>query len=373
MQIKIGVSVLRAVLARALGVAGAKSSMPILSTVLLEADADEGGRLTVKAYDLEIGVQSSVPCEVTATGSAAVPVKLLADVVKALPAGSVELKLEANRKLVLRSGAASFRLAGLAPEDFPTLPTASAKARWAPIDREALGAVLDRVTYAMSTDQTRYSLNGVFFEATDGWLTLVATDGHRLAVDRLTVSSRYGISEGVIVGAKAVAELRQLLAEETTEPGDLAFADGALLYRRPGLVFTARLIDGSFPAWEQVVPAADPKAGRLTVDRHALRDVLRRVLLLADDKAAAVLLSLSEDTLTVTARSADAGEAVDRLAVEYRGPAVEVSVNGHYLSEIATAETGTRLAATVGDELSPLVWTPAAGGEARHVVMPMRR
>ncbi len=376
MEIKLGVGVLRSVLSRALGVAGGRgTSMPILSTVLLEAEVTpEGGRLKATAYDLEIGVVSEVPVEVAKPGSAAVPVKLLADVAKALPGGVVEIKAEANRRLVLTANASSFRLAGLDPADFPGLPTTSPKAKWAPVNREELVAVLDRVSYAISTDETRYALNGVLFEAADDWLTLVATDGHRLAVDRLAVTSRYGLTgDGAIVPSKAVAELRQLLTETSTEPGDLAFAEGSILYRRPGLAFTARLVDGQFPAWSQVVPAADPKAARLTIDRVALRDVLRRVLLLAEDKASAVTLALADGELTVSARSAEAGEATDRVPVEYAGPALSVTCNGHYLADVAGAETSFRLALQVGDEVSPLVWTPAAGGEARHVVMPMRR
>lgn len=372
MQVRVSVGELRAGLARCLGVAGGKSSLPILSTVLLTAQQTaEGGRLHLRAYDLEVEVATEHPAEVGVVGAVAIPAKLLADVAKALPAGSVDLRLEKNNRLAIASGSSAFRLAALLPEDFPTSPAVDADLRWTPAHRETLRAGLDRVLYAMSSDETRYNLNGVLWQSTAAGLALVCTDGHRLAVAVLPGVPTYGLpAAGAIVGRTAIEQLHQLLAEEAAEPGDLAFSDSAVLYRRPGRSFAARLVDGAFPAWDQVVPSTEGRA-QVSASRAALRDVLRRVLLLASDVSQGVVLSLTEGQLQVSARNAEIGEASDRLDVTYDGPAIEVAVNGRYLVDLLSAETGERVVGWLGGDTDPLVWS--AGGEVRHVLMPMRR
>lgn len=374
MKLTIGVNSLRTALSRALGVAGTKTgSMPILSTVLLTAEqTPEGGRLTARAYDLEIEVTTEHAAEVAAPGAVAVSAKLLADVAKALPAGPVTLTV-VKQRLEVVSGASSFRLALLPAEDFPTSPAAPKALPWAPVDRHQLLAALDRVRYAASHDETRYNLNGVFFDHADDRLSLVATDGHRLATAAVLGVADYGLGRaGAIVSRKAVDELHKLLAEESADVADLAFAGGSLLYRRQGLRYVARLVDGQFPDWTQVVPKIDRAAPLCTIGRVALRDVLKRVLLLAADVASPVTLKLTADRLHLSARNPDAGDSSDELAVTYNGPAVDFCVNGRLLAELLGAETADALELQFGDEMAPLLWWPAAG-ESQHVLMPMRK
>ena len=374
MQIQMSVGQLRQVMTRALGVTGTKSgSMPILAAVLLEAEQTPGGGvLSAQAYDLEIGLASRVPCEVVKPGALAVPAKLLADVVKALPEATVKLTKEGNNRLVVTSGAATFRLATLPAEDFPKLPTMPKAAVWAPVAQDALVTALGRVTYAMSSDETRYNLNGVAVQPRpEGGLALVCTDGHRMAVAELEGVPDYGLSrEGVIVSRKAIAELQALLSEANAEPGDLTFNDNSLLYRRPGLTFVARLIDGQFPDWRQVMPPVSD-VPRMDVDYHTLRDALRRVLLVAQDAASPVSLELKPGILTLKARSADLGDAVDQVDVAYVGGEQRIALNGRLLAELVAVDT-LPLSVAITDELSPVVAQPVGVTGVRHVLMPMR-
>lgn len=372
MQVTMGVGVLRQALARALGVAGSKSTLPILGTVLLEAgQTPEGGRLTARAYDLEIEVVTEHACEVQSPGAVAVPAKALHEIAKALPSGSVQLK-KASNGLEIVAGASRFRLAGLAVEDFPASPVQPSKVEWAPVVREALLVALDRVTYAMSSDESRYNLNGVHFDHADGQLALVCTDGHRMGVAELFGVPGYGLNDnGAIVGRKAVDELHKLLSEEG-EPGDLAFVGGSLLYRRPGLRYTARLIDGQFPAWREVMPSVGKDTPPMQVDYHTLRDSLKRVLLMAQDHAASVTLALKPGLLSLRTRSPELGDATDEVEVAYVGPEREIALNGRLLADVVGVEPQP-LNVHIGDELSPVLIAPVGKEGVRHVLMPMRR
>lgn len=382
MKLSMSVAALRLATQRALGVAGGRSgTMPILSSVLLTAEqTPEGGRLTARAYDLEIEVTTEHAVDVLQPGAVAVSAKLLADVAKALPAGKVALEASGKR-LEVTSGAASFRLALLAAEDFPTSPTLAKDVSWGPVDRERLLAGLHRVHYAMSADETRYNLNGIYFaqvsaHAAADDLALVVTDGHRLAEVRIDGLPAYGLAgDGAIVGRKAIDELIKLLNEETADVADMAFAAGSLLYRRQGLRYVARLIDGQFPDWTQVVPKLDEAAPHMKVNRAALRDVLRRVLLLAGDVASPVSLTLGPDLLKLSTRNADAGDATDQLMVDYRGPVVDAALNGAYLAQLLGAETAEVLRVDMPDAMSPVLVQPVTAGNLRvvHVQMPMRK
>lgn len=378
MQVVMGVGALRTALTRALGVAGTKGgTLPILSCVLLSAEqTPEGGRLTVRANDLESELATEHPCEVKVAGAVALPAKTLADVVKSLSESTVVLKSTAAHRVEITSGAASFRLAGLSPEDFPVGSVLGSSVSWEPVRRAALLAALDRVRYAMSSEESRYNLNGVFFEDDDGGLALVATDGHRLAVVQEPESPTYGLKlRGVIVSRKAVDELRALLAEEGADAGsvgELAFTDTQVCYRRQGLAYRARLIDGGFPAWQQVVPSVGTGQA-LDVDRPALRDSLRRVLLLAQDVAASVTLELSPGVLRLSTRTPELGDAADTVEVAYTGPEQSLCLNGRLLAEAVAAETGGPLRFAITGDTAPVLMTPIGVAGVRHVLMPMRR
>lgn len=369
MDILISTAELRSALHRVQGIVEAKNSMPILACVHLSAEiTPAGGRLTIKATDLEIGCMTSHPCEVKKAGTLAIQAKALHDVAKALPETSCRIKVAANNRAEITSGASSFRLAGLAADDYPALAEAK-ELEFYEFDRQALRDGLDRVVHAMSDDATRYNLNGVFFDFAKGGLSLVATDGHRLSACQLETFPQ-ALKAGVIVSRKAVNELRKLLSEETSAPGKIAANDNTVAYMRSGLIFTSRLVDGSFPDYTQVIPKYE--ADGVVVPRGAMIDLLKRVLLLASDHASAVNLELKESELTVTTRNPDVGDATDTLAVEYAGKPFAVTLNGRYLLDTLMASPSPKVQVQFDDDLSPILAKPVEGS-MMSVLMPMRR
>lgn len=373
MNITISTSELKAALSRAQGVANGKTgTLPILSSVLLDAEqTPEGGRLTVRAYDLELGLCSQHSCEIKDAGSVAVPAKALYDIAKALPGLTVKLKAGSNNRLEITSEGAAFKLAGQPAEDFPTMPAPEAKA-YQQLDRQTLKLALDSVTFAMSSDESRYNLNGVFMDPTPDGLNLVATDGHRMALYSLVDDRRYGLKagEGKIVGRKAVNELRKLLGEETSAPAELAFTENALTYRRAGLTFTARLVDGSFPAYQQVMPKEADKPA--FASRSAMVEVLKRVLLMASDASSAVMVTLGEGRMTLTSRDVEIGEASDSLPVEYSGGEIKLALNGRYMQDMLAATEGDKVVLSITGDTDPVRVRPAGNPQHVYVLMPVR-
>lgn len=336
-----------------------KSTMPILSCVLLNAEqTPEGGRITLNAYDLEVGMVVTVPAEIKKPGAVALPSKTLLDVTKALPSPVTRLKLAASNRVEITSGESMFRVAGQAAEDFPAIPEAK-EADYFPTSD--LKGALGKVAFAMSDDETRYALNGIYLDMQAG--KAVATDGHRMALAEVEVID----VPGVIVSRKTVATLRKLLAGEGANHGEFAVTDASLLYRRQGLRLVSRLVDGQFPAYQQVMPE---KSGEpVTVNSASLRDALQRVTLMGD-RASAVQLKLAAGVLTLTARQADVGEAVDSVPVE-GGKDLVLNVNGTYLLDMVLNTQAPSVAMFFGDETSPVL-VESMGEGPTYILMPMR-
>jgi len=290
MELKIGAQELAKALGRSQGIVEKKSTMPVLSHVLLEAKKES--QLVVSATDLDLAVSSEHACEeVTKEGALAVSARSLYDIVRALPEGStVVLKRAANNYLELKSGPSEFRLVGLPAEDFPALPRFE-KIPFVPVDPSALLEMIERTQFAVSTDETRYNLNGVFFEPAGDKLRMVATDGHRLSLCERAVPGEFGLKRGVILPKKGLQELKKLLGEavesgEEKPEGKLGFAENSAIFRRTGVVLSMRLIEGMFPDYRQVIPKPGDRSVKL--GRDAFRDALRRISLLSSDKAHAV-------------------------------------------------------------------------------------
>lgn len=364
MDIQVSTSALTSALAQVADIAAdKKSTMPILSCVLLNAEqTPEGGRLALQTYDLEIGMSLAHSCEIKKPGAIALPAKTLLDVMKAMPTPVTRIKLGASNRVELTSGDATFRLAGQPASDFPTLPEAE-DADYLPT--AGVSEAMGKVAFAMSTDETRYNLNGVYFDLPRG--KLVATDGHRMALAEIDPAD---VSEAVIVSKKAVAKLRKLLGAEGEGKGEFAISKTSLLYRRSGLSLVARLIDGSFPDYTQVVPERTKKP--VKVERATLRDALGRVMLLASDKASAVGLAFEEGKLTLTARNPEEGDATDTVALVGEIKPLKINVNGQYLMDMLTATGAEKVELHLGDDMSPVLVAPDGDLTHTYVLMPMR-
>jgi DNA polymerase-3 subunit beta len=373
MELKIGSQELARALGRSQGIVERKSTMPILSHVLLEAR--KGTELHISATDLDLSVTSEHACEVQKEGAVAVPAKHLYEIVRSL-SGPVTLKKAGNNYLEVKSGPSEFRIVGLPAEDFPALPRFD-KLAFVDIDPKSLLDQIDRTFFAASSDETRYNLNGVFFEPQGAVLRLVATDGHRLAVSERPLAGDFGLKKGVILPKKGLNELRKLLTE-VTESGEekpvaqLGFAENSAVFRRPGVNLVMRLIEGLFPDYKQVIPKPGEKI--VTVGRLRFLETLRRVSLLSSDKSHAVKLELSAGTLRVLSQNPDLGDAREDVPVEYAGEPLKIGFNSRYLTDVVAALKADDVRLELADDLSPGVLKGAGEPDAGYtaVVMPMR-
>jgi DNA polymerase III subunit beta len=374
MELKIGAQELARALGRSQGIVEKKSTMPILSHVLIEAK--KGNVLHVSATDLDLSVSSEHPCEVAREGALAVPAKHLFEIVRSLPEQEVTLKKAGNNYLEVRSGPSEFRIVGLPAEDFPALPKFE-KVAFVDVTPAELLAQIDLTSFAASTDETRYNLNGVYFEPQGPVLRMVATDGHRLALSEKPLAGDYGLKRGVILPRKGLHELKKLLGESvdaaTEKPETkLGFAENSAIYRRPGVVLAMRLIEGMFPDYKQVIPKQGEKI--VKVGRQRLLETLRRVSILASDKSHAVKLELSPGLLRVLSQNPDLGDAKEEVPVEYAGEPLKIGFNSRYITDVAAVLKSDDVQLELADDLSPGVLRGAGPEDAGYtaVVMPMR-
>jgi DNA polymerase-3 subunit beta len=345
--------------------------MPILSHVLLEARKDQ---LIVSATDLDLAVSSEHKegCEVLKDGALAVSARHLYEIVRALPEQQVTLKKAHNNYLELRSGPSEFRIVGLPAEDFPALPRFE-KVPFGDIDPKLLLDMVERTFFAVSTDETRYNLNGVFLEliAETRKIRMVATDGHRLAyIDRALGGEIQGLTSGVIIPRKALGELKRLLEEEDADELELAFQGNSGLVRKKGVTLSMRLIEGEFPSYRQVIPR-EAKV-HLVLPAEPLAHALRRVAVLSTEQTRAVKLDLTPGLLRLSSSNPDLGQAHEELDVDYAGEPVQIAFNARYLLDAISVLGSKELRLSLQDPLSPARIVPTDDEDSLAVVMPMR-
>jgi DNA polymerase-3 subunit beta len=350
-----------------------RNSMPILANVLLTASGKmETGRLELAATDLEVGVRGLHAARVSRAGAVTVSARKLYDIVRELPDEPVQLDASAQSYLELRSGRSRFNLAGAAAEEYPTLPEFSPN-QLVSLQAAVLSQMIERTMYASSMDETRYNLNGVYFElaASDGKLRMVATDGHRLAlVDRSIGAQAGGLTSGVIIPRKGLAELKRLVDEEDADEIELGFEGNNGLARKGDVTLVMRLIEGEFPNYKQVIPKASDR--KLTIEADPLVRALRRVALLSAERSRAVKLEIGEGKLLISSSNPDLGDAQEELDVDYAGPATSIGFNAKYLLDClgALATKEIQLAFRDGDK--PVEIRPSDDPDTLAVVMPMR-
>jgi DNA polymerase-3 subunit beta len=343
----------------------ARQTLPILSNVLIEAPSDQPGGVRIAATDLEVGVRVAVPATVLRPGSITLGARKLVELVRELPAQPIGLTLRENGWVQLVCGAASFRLVGLPGEEFPPLAMDAATG-WVPVDGGRLRGMVGRTSYAMSQDESRPFLNGVYLVLRSRDLRVVATDGHRLALARAEVESDAELAG--IVPRKAVQEMSRVLAG--TDEAALTVSESQFFLRTPGLVLVSKLIEGQFPSYEQVLPKAHPR--RLVVEREPLIASLRRVSVVADDRTRPVRLTAAPGTLRLSAQSQELGEAEEAVPAEFGGEELTIGFNARYLLEALAPMDGERVVVELKDALSPGVFKSAGDDTTLCVIMPMR-
>jgi DNA polymerase-3 subunit beta len=340
-----------------------RQTLPILANVLLEAEG-EGVRMT--ATDLEVGARVTVPAKVGSKGSITVSARKLTEIVKELPAAAVELKVTDNVMVRLRCGGATYRLVGLAPDDFPPVVPAAPQS-WVTIEAKVLRDMLTQTSFAVSHDETRYALNGVLFAFQGKDVRMVATDGHRLALSMRSLGNAIPNATG-IVPRKAVSEIMRVLG--AGEEVQLAITENQFVLQMPNFVMTARLIEGQFPNYDAVIPRSHP--GRLAAAKSSLSAALRRVAVMAEERNKPVKLAISPASLKVTASSQELGEAEEILEVEYAGEEIVIGFNSRYLLEAMGALEKDKVVFEIKDAQSPGVIKSVEDEGYCCVIMPMR-
>jgi DNA polymerase-3 subunit beta len=340
-----------------------RQTLPILANVLLETDGDTV-RLT--ATDLEVGARVSVPARVAGKGAITVSARKLAEIVKELSAADLALRVQDNASVAIKCGTASYKLVGMAADDFPPVVPAE-KATWLKIDGKTLREMLAQTSFAVSHDETRYALNGVLFALAGKDARLVATDGHRLAMARRTLGNVGAATTG-IVPRKAITEIMRVLG--SGEDVEIALTENQFVLQMPNFIMTARLIEGQFPNYEAVIPKAHP--GKLVISRAALTSALRRVAVMAEERNKPVKFVLAPAVLRLSASSQDLGEAEETLDVDYSGAEVTIGFNSRYLLDAISPIEKDQVTVEFKDGLSPGVIRSVDDEGYCCVIMPMR-
>ncbi len=345
-------------LAQVLNVVGSKASMPILSNVLIEAEKDQ---ISLTTTNLDLGIRCKIKAEVKETGSVTLPVKRLASIVRELPNVDVTFDGSPNHQVKLSSGGSNFRIMGIGKEDFPPLPEFGEEKAYT-LQQEELNSMVKNVSYAQSTDETRYILNGVYFNFREGKLSLVATDGRRLAVVSKEMEVPTQSAGAIILPAKTVSELTRLLDKGekvkinfderrcafqiATDKDTSGLIDNVYLY--------SKVVEGNYPNYLQVIPKETHQ--RIKLERELLLECVHRAALVCSEKANSVRIKLSSNLLEITAQSPDFGEAHESMAIGYSGPELQVAFNPAFIMDPLRALTKDEVFFEVKDDVSPGVF-----------------
>ncbi|TRD22378.1 DNA polymerase III subunit beta [Palleronia caenipelagi] len=371
MKVSIERNALLRAVARAQSVVERRNTIPILSNVLIEADGDE---IQFRATDLDIEVVDKAPAKVERAGSTTVNAVLFHEIIRKLPDGALVNLSEdgASGRLDVHAGRSSFHLATLPRQDFPVMQTGDYQANFnapAPVLRR----LFDKSKFAISTEETRYYLNGVYMHVAEGEsgrvLRCVATDGHRLARIDAGLPENAETMPGVIVPRKAVGELRKLLDDDEAEIA-VSVSETKIRFATPDITLTTKVIDGTFPDYHRVIPANNTR--KLEVDASDFAHAVDRVATVSSERSRAVKLQIEEDKLTLSVKAPDSGNAEEELVVAYGDEPLEIGFNAKYLLEIAgqvDRENAVFLFNSPGD---PTLVREGSDTSAVYVVMPMR-
>jgi len=359
-------------LAQVLNVVGSKAAMPILSNVLIEAEKDQ---ISLSTTNLDLGIRCKIKAEVKEGGSVTLPVKRLATIVRELPNVDVTVDAAANHQVKIASGGSNFKIMGIGAEEFPKLPDTGDDKTFS-LEQSELAGMLGNVAYAQSTDETRYILNGVYFNFKDAKLSLVATDGRRLALVAKEMPVPANSAGAIILPAKTVSELLRLLGK-----GDklkIAFNDRRAAFQidtnkdnsglTDAIYLFSKVVEGNYPNYQQVIPKETHQ--RIALERELFLQCVHRAALVTSEKSNSVKIKLSANLLEITASSPDFGESHESMAIAYSGPDLQVAFNPQFIMDPLRALTKDQVFFELKDEVSPGVFKTLESFVC--VIMPVR-
>ena len=364
----------RGYLANALGVASravsSRNTLPILSNVLLETEDD---KLKLTATDLDTAIRSVIPAQVSENGSVAVPAALLSDVVSKLADAPVSLELQ-NGKVKVRSGKSDYTILSLPAEDFPVVPEVT-EGTDITLPQATLKEMLRMTAFAASKEETRSILMGVLFEARGNTLTLVATDTHRLAWKKTTLSEEIANPISQIIPAKPLSQLMASLSDSIEDTVHIRFGASQVQFETAAVTLVSRVLDGQFPNYEKVIPKNRER--RVTIERQEFLGALRRVFIVAKQNNEKAIFTTKSDVMEITAESSDIGNAYEEVGIGMDGENLQIAFNSRYLVEVLGLLHDEKVTLDLAGSLNPGILRSQNGGDEPiddflYVVMPMQ-
>ncbi|PBN41801.1 DNA polymerase III subunit beta [Sphingobium sp. D43FB] len=346
-----------------------RNTIPILSNVLIEASAD--GAIKLMATDLDLQIVDSIAAQVEQPGATTISAHTLFDIARKLPEGSQVSLQAAEGKMLIQAGRARFNLSTLPRDDFPVIAEGELPTSFE-LPAETLKQIIDKTRFAISTEETRYYLNGIYFHVADDGqpvLRAAATDGHRLA--RITVPRPDGADgmPGIIIPRKCIAELRKLL-DEVDGSIQIALSASKIRFGLGSAILTSKLIDGTFPDYSRVIPTANDKL--LKIDPRGFEEGVDRVATIATEKTRAVKMSLDRDKITLSVTSPENGTAAEEVPGAFQGEGFDIGFNARYLLDILGQINSDLVELHLADAAAPTLIRENDASPALYVLMPMR-
>jgi DNA polymerase-3 subunit beta len=369
MKIKISRSEILKGLSIVQGIVERKTTMPILTNVLLDA---EDKRLSITATDLEVGINCVFNADVLEKGKVAIHARSIYDIVRELPEEIVQINVLTGNWVEITCGKSKYKIVGLSSDEFPALPKKGDGETWK-FDGSTIKQMISKTSFAMSADETRFNLNGVYLDPIkkDGKINLrmVATDGHRLSIAERELTSKCNLTKGVIVPRKGVMEIKKLV--DSSEGTIDVWADTKhLIAYRDNITLVVRLIDGQFPPYEQILPKQSKRV--VSLPRNSLVSALKRVSVLSTERARGVKFTISPKNLEIFSSNPDLGEAREEIEVSYKGESFDVGFNAKYFLEALSVLEDEQAVLQMGDETAPCIMRSETDRGFTHVIMPMR-
>lgn len=348
------------------GVVEKKNVMPVLANVLLEA---EGPILKISATDLEVAVHVSVQAKIEKPGKATVSARKLFDIVKESASEDIHLKQTDNERVEITSGHSVSKIMALPANEFPKLPELEGK--FVQVNKSDFVERLNKVAFAMSADETRYHLNGIYFSKENSTtLNVVATDGHRLSLEQTENFLENLPETGIIVPRKGINEMKKMMSATSEKAVEVAVGKRHLFVKTEKQTLFIRLIDGEFPNYRRVIP--ETTSLHVKIPRQELIGALRRVSLLSDEYSRGVKLYFSGNSLLVNTSNLEVGEAKEEITINYKGSPIEISFNSRYLLDVVNALPDEAIDLNFNDSSSPCLIKSESDAGFSSVVMPMR-
>jgi len=344
-----------------------KSTLPILTNILVEALEN---KLKLSATDLDISITKTIECEVAKKGAAALPARILFEIIREMPESEVTVE-SVNSRIEIKIPNGTYKIAMVSPEDFPKLPAVNTK-KEIRISGENLVAMIRRTTFACSSDETRPALNGVLWRTKGDRMQMVATDGHRLARMALPNTKLKGISDDIIIPPKVLNLIPKILEGQSREIG-VIFGENNIIFNLEDIVLTSRLIEGPYPNFEQVIPSVNDK--KLVISKGDLAGAVRRVSILSNALTHQVKFGIKKSTLTLSTNNADVGgEGKESLPCDFDGEPIEIGYNATYVTEILSRMESPEVVFELSSSVSAgIIYSPdISKDDYLCLIMPLR-